>query len=113
MIRGNATSARVRGRQSEAWGGAQRNPRSRALKIIQACEAGGSDETNSDYCARPRNQLTATNKFLGFRGAPPWATCCRLLRRLKTGRALPLHFLLLTLLTILLPLVFFPFASSQ
>src|SRR5262245_54940965 len=90
-------SARGRGRQHKAWGGAQ-NPREDAPKIVRACGAGDRDVANIDCDETQRNQLIVTNcrplrgldwlygaRFLGFRCAPPQALCCRLLRRLKTG----------------------------
>src|SRR5262245_37310206 len=93
-------SARERGRQNKAGGGAQRNPRARAPKIFQACEAGDRDVAATNCDETRRNQLIATNcrplrgldwlyraRFLGFRCAPPQALFCRLLRRLKTGCA--------------------------
>src|SRR5262245_39594043 len=93
-------SARGRGRQHKAWGGAQRNPREDAPKIVRACGAGDRDVANIDCDETQRNQLIVTNcrplrgldwlygaRFLGFRCAPPQALCCRLLRRLKTGYA--------------------------
>src|SRR5262245_55882941 len=95
-------SARGRGRQHKAWGGAQRNPREDAPKIVRACGAGDRDVANIDCDEAQRNQLIATNcrplrgldwlygaRFLGFRCAPPQALCCRLLRRLKTRCATP------------------------
>src|SRR5262249_7839100 len=91
-------SARGRGRQHKAWGGAQGNPREDAPKIVRACGAGDRDVANIDCDETQRNQLIVTNcrplrgldwlygaRFLGFRCAPPQALCCRLLRRLKTG----------------------------
>src|SRR5262245_66059321 len=93
-------SARERGRQNKAWGGAQRNPREDAPKIVRACGAGDRDVANIDCDEAQRNQLIATNcrplrgldwlygaRFPGFRCAPPQALFCRLLRRLKTGYA--------------------------
>src|SRR5215831_10936098 len=91
-------SARGRGRQNKAWGGAQRNPREDAPKIIRACEAGDRDVANNDCFETQRNQVTNCRplrgldwfcraRFLGFRCAPPQALFCRLLRRLKTGCA--------------------------
>src|SRR5262249_33727418 len=93
-------SARGRGRQNKAWGGAQRTPREDAPKIVRACGAGDRDVANIDCDEARRNQLIVTNcrplrgldwlyrnRFLGFRCAPPQALFCRLLRRLKTGCA--------------------------
>src|SRR5262245_41414227 len=75
-------SARERGRENKAWGGAQRNPRERTHKVIQACEAG--DRNVPTICRPLRGLEKQCNKFLGFRCAPPQALLCRLLRRLKT-----------------------------
>jgi hypothetical protein len=77
------------GRQRKAWGGAQRNPRNRALKISEVGEAAVSRFilTVTLLVARAIDRFAGfaiffANPILGFRYAPLQALCCWPLRGL-------------------------------
>src|SRR6266540_4914267 len=71
--------------------------------VIEFCKARGTGDGRL-ICARvlppaPRAQEILLSSFPGFRFAPPWALCFRLLRRLVEAKSLITAIVIVSLLT--------------